>query len=56
MSNDTNQIVMEDQTCAAIGYQSVSICVPVTVTPIAYAGATHTKCCGCCGCEITITQ
>lgn len=32
------------QTCPAIGYQSASICVPVTVTPFAQTGATVTKC------------
>ena len=37
---------MDSQTCPAIGYQSASICVPVTVTPFAQAGATITKCCG----------
>lgn len=36
----------EDQTCPAVGYKSVSVCVPVTVTPFAKAGATHTTCCG----------
>lgn len=36
----------ETQTCPAIGYQSASICVPVTVTPFAQTGATVTKCCG----------
>lgn len=34
------------QTCPAVGYQSASICVPVTVTPFAQTGATVTKCCG----------
>ena len=34
------------QTCPAVGYQSASVCVPVTVTPFAQAGATTTKCCG----------
>lgn len=29
-----------------MGYQSASVCVPVTVTPFAEAGATVTKCCG----------
>lgn len=61
----------ETQTCPAIGYQSASICVPVTVTPFAQTGATTTKCCGSavitpglttCGgmkngsCAFTITQ
>ena len=36
----------EPQTCPAVGYQSASICVPVTVTPYAQTGATLTKCCG----------
>ena len=34
------------ETCPAIGYQSVSMCVPVTVTPFAQTGTTVTKCCG----------
>ena len=34
------------QTCPAVGYQSASVCVPVTVTPFAQTGATTTKCCG----------
>ncbi len=34
------------QTCPAVGYQSASICVPVTVTPFANTGTTSTKCCG----------
>lgn len=46
MLNNTNQILTEDQTCPAIGYQSASICVPVTITPFAHAGATETRCCG----------
>ena len=36
----------EDMTCPAVGYQSVSVCVPITVTPYAKTGATVTKCCG----------
>lgn len=36
----------ESQTCPAVGYQTASICVPVTVTPFAQTGATVTKCCG----------
>ena len=43
MENEVKEI---DQTCPAIGYQSASICVPVTVTPFAKAGTTITKCCG----------
>ena len=38
--------VTEIQTCPAVGYQSASVCVPVTVTPFAQAGSTTTKCCG----------
>ncbi|MEG2381040.1 MAG: hypothetical protein RSB38_05020 [Oscillospiraceae bacterium] len=34
------------ETCPAVGYQSVSVCVPVTVTPFAETGITRTKCCG----------
>jgi hypothetical protein len=36
----------EEQTAPAVGYQSASICVPVTVTPYANAEPTVTKCCG----------
>ncbi|MGN1131873.1 MAG: hypothetical protein ACI4RL_03130, partial [Ruminococcus sp.] len=36
----------QDETCPAKGFQKVSICVPVTVTPFARAGKTVTKCCG----------
>lgn len=36
----------ENQTCPAVGYQSLSVCVPVTVTPFARTDATITKCCG----------
>jgi hypothetical protein len=35
-----------EQSCPAVGYQSASICVPVTVTPFAVTGATTTRCCG----------
>lgn len=38
--------LQEDHTCPAVGYQSASICVPVTVTPFAKTGITATKCCG----------
>ena len=40
------ELLSENQTCPAIGYQSASICVPVTVTPYAQTGVTTTKCCG----------
>ena len=46
MVNATSDIINEAQTCPAVGYQSASICVPVTVTPFAQAGTTVTKCCG----------
>ncbi|MDD4291184.1 MAG: hypothetical protein PHX51_02950 [Clostridia bacterium] len=44
MSNDNT--LPEIQTCPAVGYQSATICVPVTITPFADTGTTSTKCCG----------
>lgn len=35
-----------NETCPAVGFQKVSVCVPVTVTPFANPGRTKTKCCG----------
>ena len=46
MLQTTNTLLEENQTCPAVGYQSVSVCVPVTVTPFAKTGVTMTKCCG----------
>lgn len=46
VTNTSSDIISEPQMCPAVGYQSASICVPVTVTPFAQAGATTTKCCG----------
>lgn len=46
MSDMLHIELLEDQTCPAVGYQSASICVPVTVTPFAKTGVTATKCCG----------
>ena len=46
MVNLNSEVLNESQTCPAVGYQSASICVPVTVTPLAQTGATITKCCG----------
>ena len=46
MVNLNSEVLNESQTCPAVGYQSASICVPVTVTPFAQTGATITKCCG----------
>lgn len=40
-----------NKSCPAVGYQKVNVCVPVTVTPFANAGATTTKCC----CEPVVT-
>lgn len=36
----------KDMTCPAVGFQKISVCVPVSVTPFAIAGKTKTKCCG----------
>lgn len=36
----------DNQLCPAVGYQRVSICAPVTITPFARPGATVTTCCG----------
>ena len=36
----------ENQTCPATGFQSVSVCVPVTVAPFAQPGTTITECVG----------
>lgn len=42
---DVNSTTLNDTpTCPAIGYQSASICVPVTVTPFAQTGIATTKC------------
>lgn len=37
---------VHNETCPTIAYQMSSVCVPVTVSPFAKAGATSTKCCG----------
>ena len=46
LQNINPNALEETQTCPTVGYQSASICVPVTVTPFAQTGATVTKCCG----------
>jgi len=46
MSDFDPGLAAEVQTCPATAYQSVTVCVPVTVTPAAEAGAITTKCCG----------
>ena len=71
MSNDITGITGDNETCPATGFQSVEVCVPVTVTPFAHPNPTITKCCGepvveagdttCAGnkngvCTFTITQ
>lgn len=43
---DTTLTEPHDMTCPAKGFQKISVCVPVTVTPFAIAGKTITKCCG----------
>ncbi|MEG1752162.1 MAG: hypothetical protein RR140_03490 [Clostridia bacterium] len=44
--NINKEVTAENQTCPAVGYQSATICVPVTITPFAKTGITVTKCCG----------
>ena len=44
MSDKLVYTATEDAACPAVGYQSASICVPVTVTPFAHARTTTTKC------------
>ena len=39
-------VLNEIQTCPAVGYQTASVCVPVTVTPFAQTGHAVTRCCG----------
>lgn len=47
MTDIINQnAITEDVTCPSVGYQSVQVCVPVTVKPYAKTGNTFTKCCG----------
>ncbi len=64
-------VCQEIETCEGVGYQPLSVCVPVTVTPFAIEGTSTTFCCGpptvtpgpamCEGeengsCEFTMTQ
>lgn len=44
--NTSTSTESTDKTCPAVGYQKVSVCVPVTVTPFAHTQATKTQCCG----------
>lgn len=46
MDNQILTAAPEPQTCPAVGYQSVSVCAPVTVAPFAKPGQTVTTCCG----------
>jgi len=39
-------ICSTNQTCQATGYQELSVCVPVAVTPFVTVGTTTTYCCG----------
>ncbi len=43
---NTTLVQQENETCPAVGYQAVTVSVPVTVKPFAHAGSTTTKCCG----------
>jgi predicted outer membrane repeat protein len=36
----------EPEACSAVGYQTIDVCVPVTVKPIAVVKSITTKCCG----------
>ncbi|MPN63770.1 hypothetical protein SDC9_211536 [bioreactor metagenome] len=45
-SQDENLLQQEVVTCPAVGYQEVTVCVPVTVTPFGNAGTATTFCCG----------
>lgn len=44
--NNITNLQQVDTTCPATGYQSVAVCVPVTVTPFARIETTTTHCCG----------
>ena len=43
-----NEKINQDEqiTCPSVGYQTMSVCVPVSVTPFASVGTTVTRCCG----------
>lgn len=43
---DSNPVPEQNLDCPAVGYQALTVSVPVTVTPYASTGATTTKCCG----------
>ncbi len=46
MLDNTVSATAGEQTCPAVGYQSATVCVPVTVIPYAETGETYTRCCG----------
>lgn len=46
MSTEKETILQENETCPSVGYQAVTISVPITVKPFAQTGTTITKCCG----------
>ncbi|MDD2956762.1 MAG: hypothetical protein PHD67_10715 [Oscillospiraceae bacterium] len=44
--NDCFSVDEIAETCPAVGYQTLTACVPVTVTPSAQVGVVTAKCCG----------
>lgn len=46
MIENIDNILQDNETCPAVGYQAVNVNVPVTVKPYARTGSTTTRCCG----------
>lgn len=46
MIEENVTFLQENETCPAVGYQAVTVSVPVTVKPFAQSGITVTRCCG----------
>lgn len=46
MSNKPEFIEEASDGCPAVGFQKLTVCVPVKVTPSAHVETTYTKCCG----------
>ncbi len=46
MDNLNQGLDVAAETCPTVGYQSVGVCVPVTITPFSHTGTTKTICCG----------
>ena len=46
MVEDNVTTLQENETCPAVGYQAVTVSVPVSVKPFAKTGNTVTRCCG----------